>query len=137
MLPVQRGAAAQGAEAEYCDDGGLLRRGIMKNGSGRSLVISLIMSAYLAQHGAAIAQDVAKKKKPAESRRSVASLQAGAARGDPEAMYWLGMLHIEGNIDDADYDLGIRMLKRAATKGHKDAQRMYAFMDNAFSGEGC
>ena len=43
------------------------------------------------------------------------------------------MLHIEGAIDDADHDLGVSLLKRASFKVHKDAQRMYTFMDNAFS----
>jgi hypothetical protein len=40
-------------------------------------------------------------------------------------------------MPEANYDTGIAMLKRAAVKGHVDSQRMYHFMDNAFSGEGC
>ena len=64
-------------------------------------------------------------------------MKAGAARDDPDSLYWLAMLHIEGAIDDADHDLGVSLLNRASFKVHKDAQRMYTFMDNAFSGEGC
>lgn len=110
----------------------------MKGRSKVPLTVSLVMSVYLAQSGGEAAAQAGEEQEGKKSAlRSPASLQAGASRGDPDAMYWYAMLHIEGKIEDADYDLGIRMLKRAATKGHKDAQRMYTFMDNAFSGEGC
>ena len=72
-----------------------------------------------------------------ESSRSVIKLESQAARGNLDAMYLLAMMHVEGDMPAADYDTGIAMLKRAAVKGHVDSQRMYHFMDNAFSGEGC
>jgi len=72
-----------------------------------------------------------------QSKRSAISIKAAASRGDPEAMYLLAMLHVEGKMPEADYDEGIRWLKKSAAKGYRDAQRMYAFMDSAFSGEGC
>ena len=72
-----------------------------------------------------------------QSKRSFVSINAAAARGDSEAMYLLAMLHIEGIIPKSDYDEGIHWLKKSAAKGNKDAERMYSFMDNAFSGEGC
>jgi len=70
-------------------------------------------------------------------KRSVISIKAAASRGDAEAMYLLAMLHVEGKIAEADYDEGIAWLRKSARKGNRDAQRMYAFMDSAFSGEGC
>ena len=72
-----------------------------------------------------------------DSVRSLAAIQSAAARCDAEAMYWLAMLHIEGRIRDANYDRGVQLLMASAEKGNKDAKRMYAFMDNAFSGDGC
>jgi TPR repeat protein len=72
-----------------------------------------------------------------QSKRAVISIKAAASRGDPEAMYLLAMLHVEGKMPEADYDEGMRWLKKSAAKGNRDAQRMYAFMDSAFSGEGC
>ena len=71
------------------------------------------------------------------SNRSVVSIKTGASRGEPKSMYLMAMLHIEGNIPGADYDEGIRWLKKSAAKGNRDAQRLFAFMENAFSGEGC
>ena len=72
-----------------------------------------------------------------QSKRSVISIKAAASRGDAEAMYLLAMLHVEGKIAEANYDEGIAWLRKSARKGNRDAQRMYAFMDSAFSGEGC
>jgi TPR repeat protein len=72
-----------------------------------------------------------------EGSRSVLKLESQAARGNLDAMYLLAMMHVEGDMPDANYDTGIAMLKKAAIKGHADSQRMYHFMDNAFSGEGC
>ena len=72
-----------------------------------------------------------------EGSRSVLKLESQAARGNLDAMYLLAMMHVEGDMPDANYDTGISMLKKAAIKGHADSQRMYHFMDNAFSGEGC
>ena len=69
--------------------------------------------------------------------RSVAEIQSAAARGDGEALFWLAMMHIEGSISNADYDTGIEFLRASARRGNKDAERMWSFMDNAFSGEGC
>ena len=108
-------------------------------GSGKvPLALSVVLSAYVAQQGEeALAQSAGEERIEKSAKRSAASLKAGAARGDPDSLYWLAMLHIDGTIDDADYDLGVNLLKRASFKGHKDAQRMYTFMDNAFSGEGC
>ena len=97
--------------------------------------------AFAAYIGAPIqgraADDGIKKVSEDEKPPSVIKLQTAASRGNPEAMYELAMLHVEGGIPNADYDQGIRLLKKAAAKGNQDAQRMYAFMDNAFSGEGC
>ena len=84
----------------------------------------------------AASQDLAAQGLEA-SKRAVIVLQSAAARGDADAMFKVAMLHIEGTVVDADYDYGVRLLKRSASKGNSDAQRMYAFMDNAFSGEGC
>ena len=73
----------------------------------------------------------------AEEQRSLDAIQAAADQGDADAIYWLAMLHIQGSIADADYEKGIELLKSAAFRGNKDAERIFGFMDNAFSGEGC
>ena len=69
--------------------------------------------------------------------RTVQDTRLAAEQGNPKAMYWLAMMHIEGSIEDADYDYGVDLLRSSARRGNKDAKRMYLFMDNAFSGEGC
>ena len=73
----------------------------------------------------------------ASSEKALRNVQIAAENGDAEAMYWLAMLHIEGSISSANYDRGIELLKASANRGNKNAERMYAFMGNAFSGEGC
>ena len=69
--------------------------------------------------------------------RSMEAIQVAVGKGDLDAMYWLAMMHIEGSFDGANYDRGMELLKSAAFRGNKDAERMFAFMDSAFSGEGC
>ena len=106
--------------------------------SGLALAGSLLTASFVgASIQSATADDHTGKAIRSQPHRSVISLEAAAARGDPQAMYLIAMLHIEGAITDADYDLGVRLLKKSAAKGNKDAQRMYSFMDSAFSGEGC
>ena len=60
-----------------------------------------------------------------------------ADQGDTEAMYWLAMMHVEGTITGADYDRGVELLKKSAFRGNPNAARVFSFMENAFSGEGC
>jgi TPR repeat protein len=99
---------------------------------------SLVLTACLAAPIDATAEPGAITNASAvQSKRAVISIKAAASRGDPEAMYLLAMLHVEGQMPEADYDEGMRWLKKSAAKGNRDAQRMYAFMDSAFSGEGC
>ena len=69
--------------------------------------------------------------------QSVDEIHSAAAGGDGEALFWLAMMHIEGAIENADYDKGIELLRTSARHGNKDAERMWSFMDNAFSGDGC
>ena len=100
-----------------------------------SVTMSLVLSLHAASQVGAAGHKAPQVEKTAE--RTAISLQAKAGRGDLDSMYLLAMMHIEGTMENADYDTGYRMLKRAAAKGHKDSQRMYHFMDSAFSGEGC
>ena len=104
----------------------------------QAVAVSLVMAAFGGlQLQSVVADEGIKKGSAGREKRPTISIQAAATRGDAKAMYQLAMLHIEGAIEDADYDTGVRLLKRSASKGNRDAQRMYSFMDNAFSGEGC
>ena len=115
-----------------------MKHAFERKGFCRGLAGSLIIAASVgAPLQGAHADEAFKKVNASKQERSVITIKAAASRGEPEAMYKLAMLHIEGNIQNADYDTGVRLLKRSAAKGNRDAQRMYAFMDNAFSGEGC
>jgi TPR repeat protein len=100
-----------------------------------SLVVTLCLTSLAGTAG----QETVNQRSESgrESNRSVLKLESQAARGNLDAMYLLAMMHVEGDMPDANYDTGIAMLKKAAIKGHADSQRMYHFMDNAFSGEGC
>ena len=69
--------------------------------------------------------------------QSVAEIRSAAAGGDREALFWLAMMHIEGSIENADHDKGIELLRTSARRGNKHAERMWSFMHNAFSGDGC
>ena len=115
-----------------------IRDDLMTKGKMKTVTMSLVLTlcaagqAGAANQGAPLEQNAEKRAK-----RTAISLEAKVARGDLDSMYMLAMMHIEGTMEQADYDTGVRMLKRAAAKGHKDSQRMYRFMDNAFSGEGC
>ena len=105
-------------------------------GLGRMVAGSLVMASMLGAPAAGAADDLVKVNS-SRPDHSVSGLKAAASQGDAQAMYQLSLLHIEGAISDADYDRGLRLLKRSAAMGNRNAQRMYAFMDNAFVGEGC
>jgi TPR repeat protein len=99
----------------------------------KAVSVSLVVAAYTG--GAALGSGPHASEQV--MNQSVESVQAAAAQGDIEAMYWLAVMHIEGTIAGADYDRGVELLKTSAFRGNPDAERMYTFMDNAFSGEGC
>ena len=101
----------------------------------KRISMSLVLSLYATSQAGSAGNEARQEEKTA--KRAAVGLQAKAVRGDLDSIYLLAMMHIEGTMEDADYDTGYRMLKRAAAKGHKDSQRMYHFMDSAFSGEGC
>ena len=100
---------------------------------GKAISLSLVIAGYVGNS----VLDVCAQAAEEPSTVSVEMIQTAAAEGDVEALYWLAMMHIEGTITGADYERGMELLKTASRRGNKDAERMYAFMDNAFSGEGC
>ena len=99
----------------------------------KALCTSLVLATYAG--GSAVVAGV--RREEPESERTAETIRVAAAQGDAQALYWLAMMHIEGTIAGADYEHGMELLKTASRRGNKDAERMFAFMDNAFSGEGC
>ena len=99
----------------------------------KTLSVSLVVAMYA---GCAAAGSGLRTGEKAE-KPSVEMVRTAAAGGDAEALYWLAMMHIEGSIEGADYDHGVELLQVSARHGHKDAERMYAFRNSAFCGEGC
>ena len=52
----------------------------------------------------------------------VGQLKAEAAKGDPEALYQLGLAYSAGSGVTQDYVEAVRQFKAAADKGHTEAQ---------------
>lgn len=100
---------------------------------GTTITASLVVAAYVVASGLESGAGAGEYT----THQSVAEIQSAAAGGNGEALFWLAMMHIEGSIEDADYDKGIELLRTSARRGNKDAERMWSFMDNAFSGDGC
>jgi TPR repeat protein len=101
--------------------------------TGTIISASLVVAAYVVAGGLESGAGASEYT----TVQSVAEIQSAAAGGDGEALFWLAMMHIEGSIENADYDKGIELLRISARRGNKDAERMWSFMDNAFSGDGC
>ena len=100
---------------------------------GTTISASLVLAAYVVAAGL----ESETRASGYATDQSVAEIRSAAAGGDGEALFWLAMMHIEGSIENADYDRGIEFLRTSARRGNKDAERMWSFMDNAFSGDGC
>ena len=105
-----------------------------KNSLTMSLVVTLCLSQYANPLQASAEENTSEEK---GAQRTVLKLNSRATRGDLDAMYLLAIMHIEGAMDDADYEMGVRMLKKAPARRQADSQRMNQIMDNAISGEGC
>lgn len=103
----------------------------------KSLRKTLSVSLVVAMYTGGAAADLGPQAGEEAEKSSVELVRTAAAGGNAEALYWLAMMHIEGSIKGADYDHGVELLQESARRGNKDAERMCAFMDSAFSGEGC
>ena len=107
-------------------------------GATSSLVLPLILATLFSVPLMASAENGPRAGQKTESEvESVMTLTTLAQAKDPDAMYWLAMLHIEGKIDNASYDKGVQLLGEAADAGQPEAERIRSFMENAFSGDGC
>ncbi len=109
----------------------------LKHAATKKFRQTISVSLVIAASAGAVPPSLGSEAAGQDPDKAVASIRAAAARGDAEAMYRLAMLHIEGKLPNADYDLGVQLLMDSAAKGNEDADRMSAFMASAFSGEGC
>lgn len=66
----------------------------------------------------------------------LAQLCEAAERGNVDAMYWLGLAYLDGQVLD-NYDKGLAWLKKAAFRGNHEADQMYEFINSAQIGPGC
>ena len=128
------------AKTSICDESRELSNKLPAKASIKrktSFLLPLVLCSFFGEPALASAEGldpaIPGHPQPAQLER----LRAQAAQGDLDAIYWLAMLHIEGKISGADYSTGTGLLRRAADQGHSDASRMWSFMHNAFSGEGC
>ena len=133
----------QDNEPPLYSNGTVRRQDNRSNTSARSLkrrttlLLPLVLYSFFGEPVQASAQHVENGSREQSGIEQILDLEGQAADGNLEAMYWLGMLHIEGKISDANYEKGSSLLRQAAARGHVDADRMWSFMNNAFSGDGC
>jgi TPR repeat protein len=108
-----------------------------RTGGRTSLILPLILCGFFGETVLASAEGMTPGLETQPRAEQINSLQIKARSGNLDAMYWLAMLHIEGTISNANYEEGLELLRTAAGQGHEEAGRMWAFIDNSFSGEGC
>ena len=109
------------------------RIGNLDNSLRKAISVSLVVATY----AGSAALDSGAHAAEETINQSLEMIQTAVAGDDVEARYWLFISHIEGPISGADNDYGVELLTTSAGRGDRDAERMYTFLDHAFSGEGC
>ena len=106
----------------------------------KKVPIWLIVIAVIAVAGCAIVGVLilhGKRNQPGQSASGKLSIlekqQAGALHGDPDAMYALGLIYLQGEQVPADNDEGMKWIAKAATAGNPKAMTKMgdAVYDNA------
>lgn len=112
--------------------------GLKPSTNGRRASVFFVPAACMILAGptAAAATDCFDVMGSSIKRDHIFDLCEAAEKGDPGAMYWLGVAFIEGVVV-ADYDRGVFWLRKATRAGNKEAERLYNFIDSAQIGPGC
>ncbi len=60
-----------------------------------------------------------------------------AISGNAEAQFQLGLLYIDGEVPDGDWDTGLYWVEMAAAQGHERAKIVYESLENEYYSIGC